>query len=366
MNSANKRHPDSVPGFDPVLIRARLPRCLQPIALLSPEVLSGATAGQPAPPALNRSAAYGPAVIRDDVLIRDVVQSPEHPIGSYLRFYGLDHLLHRADYQAACLVLAHSELVVQQFTPHGPVRGTLVLVHGYMDHAALQRNLVQQLLAGGWAVVIYDLPGHGLSAGEPLAIDSFFHYADQLAELLALPACRVGGAPHLIGHSTGAAIITTLLLRAPQLRVGRTVLLAPLLRPRHWRLIRLQYQGLRWLLRRVKRQWQDNTHDAGFMTFLRCQDPLQHRFIPVRWVGAMLNWIRWVERQSGIAVRPLIIQGTADRTVAWRGNLQQLAALYHEPEVVLIDAARHNLVNEAPQWREQVFAALLRGLPEAD
>jgi len=321
VNSVNQHRPHGTAPFDPEQIRASLPPGLQSL------------------------------------------QSLDRPIGSYLRFYGLDRLAAQVEYQAGRLQAAHSDLVVQRFSQRGRAQGTLLLVHGYMDHAALLRNLVQHLLGGGWDVVVYDLPGHGLSAGEPLSIDSFFHYADQLDALLAMPELRADGIPRLIGHSTGAAIITTLLLRAPHWGgAGAPILLAPLLRPTHWRLIRLKYHGLRHLLRRVKRLLQDNSHDQQFLRFLRQQDPLQHRYIPVKWVGAMLSWIQWVEQQPGVDLRPLIIQGTADRTVEWRVNLQQFARLYREPEVVLIDGGMHNLVNEAPPWRSQVFEALARAL----
>jgi alpha-beta hydrolase superfamily lysophospholipase len=63
-------------------------------------------------------------------------------------------------------------------------------------------------------------------------------------------------------------------------------------------------------------------------------------------------------RMPASARSPLVVQGTADRVVAWRGNLRRIAARFAEPDVVLIDGARHNLMNELPRHRGRIEAAL--------
>jgi len=290
-----------------------------------------------------------------------------YPLEAYLRCYGLDALVARSDYAIARLELCGAELVVQRFRQRNGSRGTVLLVHGYMDHAGLTRPLAEHLFRQGWDLLIYDLPGHGLSNGARHRVDDFFHYADQLAELIRRVLPQLQTPLTLVGHSTGGAIVTTLLLREPELAAGpltRPVLLAPLLRPTHWRSIQRKYRLLRPWLRRVRRIYQHNSHDRDFMTFIRRRDPLQHAWISVHWIGAMLTWIQWIEQQSPRDLRPLIIQGTADATVEWRHNLTELQRIFPAAEQLLIENGRHNLINEARRWRSQVFESLVRMLEQ--
>lgn len=86
-------------------------------------------------------------------------------------------------------------------------RGTTFLVHGYFDHLGLYGHLIEHLLARGQAVVAFELPGHGLSGGEPLAIDSFGDYQRVLSDLLQ--RCRHFPKPfNAVGQSTGGAVST--------------------------------------------------------------------------------------------------------------------------------------------------------------
>ncbi|WP_432697302.1 alpha/beta hydrolase [Marinobacterium sp. YM272] len=279
-------------------------------------------------------------------------------LAAYLACYGFTKLAARAEYSLACLELAGVDLVVQQFAQPDASAGTALLVHGYTDHAGLTRPLVEWLFERGWSVVIYDLPGHGLSAGEPHDVDDFFRYTDQLTALVRQLRAGLSQPLTLIGHSTGGAIITTLLLRETAFSaadLARPILLAPLVRPTHWRSIRFKYRWLRRWLKRVKRFYKSNSHDPEFLRFVQQVDPLQHPWLSVRWVGAMLTWIDWIEQQRPGDWRPLVIQGSEDDTVEWRHNLAVLARLFPHGEQRVIDEARHNLVNEAPYWREQVF-----------
>ena len=44
-------------------------------------------------------------------------------------------------------------------------RGTVLICHGYFDYVGLYRHLIAHVLELGYAVLAYDLPGHGLSSG---------------------------------------------------------------------------------------------------------------------------------------------------------------------------------------------------------
>ena len=73
----------------------------------------------------------------------------------------------------------------------------------------------------------------------------------------------------------------------------------------------------------------------------------------------MVQWMQRFETYQPAALKTLIVQGQADRTVGWRYNLKVLGRLT-EAEVLYLPQARHHLVNEHPDHR----AAMWRWLDE--
>lgn len=261
-----------------------------------------------------------------------------------------------------------ADCVVQYYpTPQAVVQGTVVLMHGYMDHVGLYQFLIAHLNEQGWGVLTLDLPGHGLSTGERYAINQFADYADVLDQLLREASAQLTGPVVLMGQSTGAAIILKYLQRTPT--VAGSILLAPLIRPKQYRFIRFKYHIGHRFLSRVARFYGDNSHDADFQTFLREQDPLQWAWVPVSWVGAMLAWVEEIEAATPLLTPLTVIQGTEDTTVDWQHNMTVLKRVCPSSTITLLERARHHLVNEAPFWREQVFhqiSTALTALTDAD
>lgn len=277
-------------------------------------------------------------------------------VQAYLDHYGLQQAASMACYSIGTELVGETQLVVQHFR-RVRSRGTVILVHGYTDHAGLYRHLITHLLEQHWDVLAYDLPGHGLSGGQRLAIDSFDTYARQLSTILRrheqnLTAPWVG-----LGQSTGCAVWL-------QAHMGRhlnnlplkdRILLSPLIRPRHYTRIELTYRLLHWCIRKVHREPTESSNDREFMHFVRHQDPLQGHFVDVGWVGAMLDWVAQVEGAAALEVPALVIQGTDDRTLEWIHNLRVLSGLLPNASIERLTAARHHLANEALPWRGEVF-----------
>ena len=84
-------------------------------------------------------------------------------------------------------------------------RGTVVINHGYLDHSGLYNKLITVFLAANYDVLIYDLPGHGLSSGALASIDSFAEYQTVLSELLLHLDDTLIGPRILLGQSTSGA-----------------------------------------------------------------------------------------------------------------------------------------------------------------
>ena len=177
----------------------------------------------------------------------------------------------------------HYRLIGQYFAlPDEQSQGNVVVVHGYYDHVGLFRHAIEYCLSRGYSVLAFDLPGHGLSSGDPASIDSFDHYSQALADCLKV--AREGGVEgplHVLAQSTGAAAVINCLLNQDGFQLtdlGEIVLLAPLLRPVDWKSGLLKFHLMRWFVKRVKRDFATNSHDEQFLRFILEQDPLQTRF----------------------------------------------------------------------------------------
>ena len=238
----------------------------------------------------------------------------------------------------------------------------VILLHGYMEHSGLYSRLIEYLLQQDWMVFSFDLPGHGLSSGEPYAIGDFSEYAATLVELLSTHQQQLPGPWVMIGQSTGAAVMMEQLLSYPDSgqdwpMVGR-VLVSPLVRPAMLPVIRWKYSWFGWCLQRVRRSYGDSSGDQQFLDFIRYQDPLQYQWIPVSWVGAMLRWLDRVEQAKARDEQVLIVQGDKDSTLDWQYNLQLLKKIFPTQQLHTITGARHQLIQEESAHRDQVFSQI--------
>ena len=278
-------------------------------------------------------------------------------VQAYRRYYGLQA---RPDVHSRLgwVAVEGRRLAVQGWWRDG-ARATVLLMHGYYDHMGLYRHVFDWALAMNFAVLSCDLPGHGLSEGEPVSIGDFAEYQAVLAALFQAAAQLDLPRPwHLFGQSTGGAILLDYLLTgAPRPQLGQTVLLAPLVRPRDWGRSRLGYYLLRPFVRQIARSYGANSGDPEFLAFVR-RDPLQARILPTAWVGALARWIPRIEQAPASAQQPLIIQGDADMTVDWRYNLEVLQDKFRGAEQLILPGARHHLVNEDEEQRRRLFALL--------
>ncbi|MBQ0721245.1 MAG: alpha/beta hydrolase [Gammaproteobacteria bacterium] len=239
-------------------------------------------------------------------------------------------------------------------------KGTVFVVHGYFDHSALYRHLFSYLLQRGYAVVTFDLPGHGLSDGERASIATFDHYVEAFDGLLAACANHLPQPWHAVGQSTGGAIVLKHLLEESdgQSLFQHIALLAPLLHTRNWATGRLTYRLLRHFISRIKRDFKANSGDAAFLNFLQHDEPLQSRHIPLEWVGSMKRWTEEFHDLPTNHKAMTIVQGDQDMTLDWRYNLNQLQQKLPNATIEIIADAQHHLVNEAEPLRNQTFAAM--------
>ncbi|KZX77514.1 hypothetical protein A3715_01795 [Oleiphilus sp. HI0009] len=288
---------------------------------------------------------------------------------SYADFYNIDMLsIGLAKSQSIQVVPSvEFDLVAQIFEPAMEIKGQVVIVHGYYDHAGLYGNIVKRLLANGLRVVAFDLPGHGLSSGARASIDAFEQYQPALKSILAL--CDSELPLYLLGQSTGAAILADLLSSEESatvlspLNLKHVFMLAPLMKPQSWHMAEFAHSILQGRKEYWPRSFKDNSHDQAFLDFVQNKDPLQHDGLSVDWVGALRNWIPKMSERATVSglingAQLSLIQGNDDTTVDWTFNLPFYQTLFPLVKVSVVDGAGHHLVGESAEYRQKVFSII--------
>jgi len=289
-------------------------------------------------------------------------------VQSYLDFYKLQFQteFHNLQHGFGVINAQGFRTATHYWLPENP-KGTLLIMHGYYDHTGLFANAIRLGLQQNLAVLIFDLPGHGLSDGEKISIDSFDNYGDVLNDILCAAASHLPQPFFAWGQSTGGAILLNYLWRYEHTKKSpvefrKRILFAPLILPRDWKKGRKLYWLIHKFIRRIPRKPSENSHDKNFLHFVDHQDPLQTRYLSVTWVGAMKAWDEQCRQFPSLETELLIVQGSGDRTVDWQYNLQQLQRLLPNATIDIIDQAGHQLINEIPEFRRIAFTKVIHYL----
>lgn len=266
-----------------------------------------------------------------------------------------------------------------------PLKGTVLIIPGRNECIEKYYETIGDLSRRGFGSCIFDLRGQGGSErliNDPQRgyVDDFSHYVGDIEPLfqqVILPDCR--GPFFLLAHSTGALVA---LLAAPVLanRVQRMVLVAPLIAPtglpvsaaNACRLASLLHAlGLGTVYLSGGPRWKE---PPPFATNVLTTDPVRYarnvdiyRHHPELSIGgATATWVRAACEASrrvqepdfvaGLHIPSLIVAASADQVVDSRA-IELFATRLRAGSLVMIDGARHELLQEADIYREQLLAA---------
>lgn len=284
----------------------------------------------------------------------ELAAGPTGELEGFCEYYDIDFERHLEGVQhlIGAVTSGDYKVAVHQWVSKSATRNLLV-VHGFLDHTGLFSHLIKYGLENDCNVVCFDLPGHGLSTGEPTAIDDFGEYSQAIADVLA--AVSVPELPWwTMAQSTGCAALMDFASKYPW-PFSATVMLAPLIRPAAWNRMRVSHVLANRFIKTVRRTFVVNSGDADFLAFLR-SDPLQSHRISVKWVGALRRWLANLVYED-LGVGPvLVVQGDADGTVDWRYNMRHITALFPGSEVEYLAGAGHQLANETLECRRQYLS----------
>lgn len=301
--------------------------------------------------------------------------APSSPVvNCYLAHYGIDFPALQSRHAFGMVAVDGWQLATHVYHPAGPARGTFIILHGLFDHAGLYGHVIRFCLEQRFVVCIADLPGHGLSSGEPAAIGDFSRYREAVNDWLGCLGPQQLPAPfHLLGQSMGGAVAMDCVLhwcrnteKGPlqqgAVEIDRLFLLAPLLRPTEWHRVRF-YDWIGHHFRdHAEREFTDNSHDAAFLRFLREQDPLQPRRISGRWLRALVRWQREFRCLPPCSLPVRVFQGDDDDTVNWRWNLPRIRRQFPHLLLTMLPGGRHHLSNESAHYRSEIFSVMERDL----
>ena len=307
---------------------------------------------------LGTAASFDVAQVKSDLVSLDPTQPPRttKAIANYWQYYRLDCA--QSTHWCGTFLSGRDTLCGHLWLPLlAPARATVFVIHGYYDHVGITTNLINRMVAQGYAVAAFDLPGHGLSSGARVSIEDFSRYRDALVCFTGV-VTSVAPQPWILTcHSTGGAVALEYLFTSDSSAFAHTILLAPLVRGDLWELSRFGNKLLKPFVKTTVRWFRRSSHDRKFLKWFK-SEPLQEHQFPMQWAQAMYAWN---DRFIKYAPRPFpvsIIQGDNDETVAWRYNIPCLQKKIPTAAVYMLQGARHQLLNETEPWREQCLTRI--------
>ena len=257
-------------------------------------------------------------------------------------------------------------LYAQGWKPEAELKGVVCLVHGLGEHSGRYEHLAAFLNQAGYALLAFDLRGHGKSGGQRGYAPSYEALLDDIARLLDEAANRYPDLPRfLYGHSLGGnLVINYALRRRPQL--AGVIATGPFFRaafePPAWKLTlaRIMYNLWPTLSLSNELDRQALSRDPEVVQAYD-EDPLVHDRLTPRLTMDMFQAGLWaLEHASELSLPLLLMHGSADRLCSVQASREFAARAGDRCTLKIWDGFYHEIHNEPEQ--EQVFEYLLEWL----
>jgi lysophospholipase len=236
-------------------------------------------------------------------------------------------------------------------------RGTVLFLHGLLDHSGLHPLTYRYFLENGYNVAAFDLPGHGFSEGARGDIEDFESYGKAIHDFLRLLRPKLGTDTYLMGHSAGCAGILEYLYNYHH-DVTRTVFAAPLVRSRNWGISVLAARMASMFMDRIERRLEGTSNNPELIDFVEHRDPLSLRYLNLSWVHALEEWDRRNRKYGKQDHNLVVIQGTDDTVLNVSYNLKYLKRRFVDADVHRIEHGSHTILNETPETMFRVYQIL--------
>lgn len=235
---------------------------------------------------------------------------------------------------------------------------TLVIVHGYGEHAGRYVDRAKTFTKAGYRVLAIDVRGHGLSEGvrgHTMSFANYFSDLERLARHIQTPKERTV----ILGHSHGGLIVVRRTLQDPTFFTA-SVVTSPMLglgmEAPAWKVTagRLLSKFLPKFSLPTEINPKELSHDPQVAEDY-AKDPLTHKVVNTRWFTEAMDAIEVAFRDaSKVAVPMLVIQSGGDLIVSpeatrrWAASapsnlvtFEEVPLAYHEL-LFELDGETHN------------------------
>jgi alpha-beta hydrolase superfamily lysophospholipase len=251
----------------------------------------------------------------------------------------------------------------QGWLPEGEPKAAVALVHGLGEHSSRYQHVGEALTRAKYALISFDLRGHGKSSGQRGHLPAFEAFMQDIDHLLAEAAQRFSGKPRfLYGHSLGGILVLNYALRRKPDLAGVVATSAGLRTALERQTAKVAFVKILGSLfpslgMRSGLDPQTISRDPAVVQAY-IHDPLAHDLATPAFGKNMLAAIRWAyAHASEFPVPLLIMHGTADLLAFSHGSQEFAALVPRDCTLKLWDGLYHETHND-PE-KDQVLAYLV-------
>jgi alpha-beta hydrolase superfamily lysophospholipase len=210
--------------------------------------------------------------------------------------------------------------------PNEKPKAVVVLVHGHGEHVGRYTHVAEAFTKAGYALVGFDLRGHGKSGGPRGHAPSYEALMDDIAVFLEQVIRRYPKLPMFIyGHSLGGNLVLNFILRRRPNAVG-AIVTAPWLKlafdppAAQVSLARIMNKIAPGFTQHSKLDTKALSHDAQVVKAYN-NDPLVHDKISARlYLGMYDSGLLALEHAAEFPIPLLLMHGTADQITSYNAS----------------------------------------------
>jgi len=255
------------------------------------------------------------------------------------------------------------DMAARGWAPLDRPKAVVALIHGHGEHVGRFAHVAAALNARGYALLGYDLRGHGRSGGPRGHTPSYEALMDDIAAFLGQVQDRYTGLPRfLYGHSLGGNLVINFALRRkPELR--GVVATGP------WLRLAFKPPAIQVTLGRImngiapgftqssKLDARGLSHDAAVVRAYQ-NDPLVHDKVTVRLFVEINDSGEWaLEHAAELTLPLLLMHGAADPITSSRASREFAERAGAKVTLKVWPDLYHEIHNESQQ--AEVFKVIL-------
>lgn len=251
----------------------------------------------------------------------------------------------------------------QGWEPEAGTKAVVCLIHGLGEHSERYRPMADVLNRSGYAVITFDLRGHGRSAGRRGHAPNYALLMSDIDLLLNETTSRFPSLPFMLyGHSLGGNLAIHYALKQRPAIAG-VVASAPLFRlaahPSGRKISLLKTLSRMHLNFTISSELEEVALSRDFhVVRLYQNDPLIHDRITPALATHMLHEGEWnLQHAADFPLPLLLMHGEADRITSVEASIEFASHLEHKCTLKIWDGLYHELHNE-PE-KDQVFEYVL-------